>query len=230
MRTPRPVGSPGGHRVLQVLDQLAGRRLTQPHEKRHLHGRVDRVIVVEAGQPKLRLRRVEGAISRAASARLFSATAWLRRDSAASWRRSTVSSRMASALMDLKTWAAVAGVGGLALAAATYVFRDIIARDVFSKMPARLTYQLLRLIVVCAFALGVIGVSGWIWLQSISQARASSKEYVIGTLDYTIHQVYRIVASNRMFVTPILNDACSDMTEGKWIVAQKEMRRVHDSF
>lgn len=119
--------------------------------------------------------------------------------------------------MDLEKWSAVAGIGGLALAATVYVFRDIIARDIFKPLGQRQGYQLLRLIVLCIFVLGLTGVAGYIWITSLNSAKAATKEAAVGTLTEALARLSGIGDYKDRYVLPELKDVCDDLSSsGKW--------------
>lgn len=65
----------------------------------------------------------------------------------------------------LKVIAQVAGIGGIAIAGTVMVFRDVIRRNIFPKLSPDHAYQLIRLIVILAFLVSVLGVGAWIWTQ-----------------------------------------------------------------
>src|SRR5258707_1175678 len=126
--------------------------------------------------------------------------------------------------MNIENWAAVAGIGGIAIGAATLVFRDIIAKKIFVTLPARYTYRLLRLIVICAFALGLVGAVGWIWLQSPAQARAAARTTAEESLDTAYREVAAISTMNRSFVKMSFENYSRNPTLGNWAVVQTDLK------
>jgi len=62
----------------------------------------------------------------------------------------------------LKTVGEVAGIGGISLGVVLLVFREVIRKNVFPKLPAPEAYRLLRLIVVLTFGIGIAGLGAWV--------------------------------------------------------------------
>ncbi|WCD77871.1 hypothetical protein [Pseudomonas sp. TUM22785] len=65
---------------------------------------------------------------------------------------------MDNLLIDL---AKVAGLAGLAVGAATLVFREVIRKRIFPMLPPRQAYRLLRIIVFAAWSIAIIGIVAW---------------------------------------------------------------------
>jgi hypothetical protein len=68
---------------------------------------------------------------------------------------------MTDATSVIETFGKIAGVGGLALGVAFFVFRDVIAKNIFPSLTKTQAYRLLRLIVVFAFVVAVVGMVLW---------------------------------------------------------------------
>jgi hypothetical protein len=58
----------------------------------------------------------------------------------------------------LKAFGEIAGVAGISVGLALYVFRDIIRKTVLKTLPPESAYRLMRMIVVAAWSLAVIGI------------------------------------------------------------------------
>jgi len=58
----------------------------------------------------------------------------------------------------LKTFGQIAGIGGLALGVMLLVFRSVIAKNIFPRLDKQDAYRLLRLIIVLAWSVGVLGI------------------------------------------------------------------------
>ena len=67
----------------------------------------------------------------------------------------------------IETFGKVAGIGGLGLGVALLVFRDVIAKNIFPSLTREQSYQLLRMIIVLTFALGLSGIAAWAWTNTI---------------------------------------------------------------
>ena len=59
----------------------------------------------------------------------------------------------------LKTVGQVAGIGGIALGVFLLLFRDIIRKNIFPKLPAAEAYRLLRLIAGAVWSVALVGMS-----------------------------------------------------------------------
>jgi hypothetical protein len=62
----------------------------------------------------------------------------------------------------VKDFGAIAGIGGLALGVFLLLFRDIIRKNIFTKLPADYSYRLMRQIVFCVWSLAIFGISVWL--------------------------------------------------------------------
>jgi hypothetical protein len=59
----------------------------------------------------------------------------------------------------------IAGIGGLALGVLLIVFRDIIRKNIFPKLPPAQAYRLLRLITAAVWSVAVIGIIAWAFVS-----------------------------------------------------------------
>jgi hypothetical protein len=57
---------------------------------------------------------------------------------------------------------AVAGIGGLALAAVVYIFREVIRKEIFPQLTKEQAYKLLNRIIVLVFIIGVLGIAAYL--------------------------------------------------------------------
>ncbi|HWN09109.1 MAG TPA: carboxypeptidase-like regulatory domain-containing protein [Pyrinomonadaceae bacterium] len=57
---------------------------------------------------------------------------------------------------------AVAGIGGLALAAVVYIFREVIRKEIFPQLTKEQAYKLLNRIIVLVFLIGVLGIAAYL--------------------------------------------------------------------
>jgi len=88
----------------------------------------------------------------------------------------------------LGTLGKVAGIGGIALAVAVLVFRDVIAKNIFRKLTREQSYRLLRLIVILAFLLGVGGIAGWVFFAH-PQIKWPSRFEELRTAEFLVSDV-----------------------------------------
>lgn len=75
-----------------------------------------------------------------------------------------------------KSWfsiVGVAGIGGVALAAVVYVFREIIRKEIFPRLTKGQAYSLLNKIIVMIFVMGVLGIGAYL-LTSLINPRVES--------------------------------------------------------
>jgi hypothetical protein len=63
----------------------------------------------------------------------------------------------------LKIGGQVAGIGGLALGVFLLLFRDIIRKNIFPKLPPAEAYRLLRLITVAVWSVAIVGIGAWLY-------------------------------------------------------------------
>jgi hypothetical protein len=68
----------------------------------------------------------------------------------------------------LKTVGQIAGIGGLALGVLLIVFRDIIRKNIFPRLPAAEAYRLLRLITVAVWTVAIVGIIAWVYVARTS--------------------------------------------------------------
>lgn len=61
-----------------------------------------------------------------------------------------------------KTAGAVAGIGGIALAAVVYIFREVIRKEIFPQLTKEQAYKLLNRIIVLIFIIGVLGIAAYL--------------------------------------------------------------------
>src|SRR3712207_5911273 len=74
----------------------------------------------------------------------------------------------------LKTVGQVAGIGGLALGVFLLLFRDIIRKNIFPKLPAAEAYRLLRLITGAVWSVAIVGVLAWVYVETREPATSPS--------------------------------------------------------
>jgi hypothetical protein len=61
------------------------------------------------------------------------------------------------------------------------VFRDIIRKNIFPKLPAAEAYRLLRLITVAVWSVAIAGIAAWVYTsQSHASAQADNCGVAIG--------------------------------------------------
>ena len=59
----------------------------------------------------------------------------------------------------------IAGIGGLAVGVFLLLFRDIIRKNIFPKLPALEAYRLLRLITIAVLLFSVVGIVAWVFVS-----------------------------------------------------------------
>jgi hypothetical protein len=59
-----------------------------------------------------------------------------------------------------------AGIGGLALGVFLLIFRSIIRKNIFPKLPDESAYRLIRLMLVLTFLISALGIGAWIFVTS----------------------------------------------------------------
>jgi hypothetical protein len=81
-----------------------------------------------------------------------------------------------------------AGLGGIAVGAVIWLFRGVISQNIFPQLTKDQAYRLIRLLVILAFALGVLGIGGWIYTQPPA-VRASTAPLSVPPLP-TVKAIY----------------------------------------
>lgn len=81
-----------------------------------------------------------------------------------------------------KVFAQVAGLGGLALITAIIIFREVIQKNVFSRLTKRHSYQLLRLIIVLTSVLAISGLGSWVYLNKKPPTKDYARIILSGTV------------------------------------------------
>jgi hypothetical protein len=81
----------------------------------------------------------------------------------------------------LKIVGQVAGIRGLALGVFLLLFRDIIRKNIFPKLPPAEAYRLLRLITVAVWSVAIVGIAAWVYTsQSHASVQAENCGVAIG--------------------------------------------------
>lgn len=65
----------------------------------------------------------------------------------------------------LKTVGSIAGVAGIALGIILLIYTEIVRRPSISKLSQKRSFELLRLIVIASWSIGVLGLGVWYWAQ-----------------------------------------------------------------
>jgi hypothetical protein len=73
----------------------------------------------------------------------------------------------------LKTAGQVAGIGGVALGVFLVLFRDIIRKNIFPRLPTAEAFHLLRLIAVLVFVVALAGIGAWVYVETDSGVLAA---------------------------------------------------------
>ena len=68
----------------------------------------------------------------------------------------------------LKIVAQAAGIGGIALGVLLLIFREVIRKNLFPNLSREQGYRLIRLVVSLTFAIAVLGIGAWVWVQKSS--------------------------------------------------------------
>ena len=76
-----------------------------------------------------------------------------------------------------KTFGEVAGIGGLALGVLLFIFRDVIAKNIFATLSSADSYRLMRLLIVLTFLVACAGIGSWVWATHPAPATATSQTW-----------------------------------------------------
>lgn len=71
---------------------------------------------------------------------------------------------------------AVAGIGGIALAAVVYIFREVIRKEIFPRLTKGQAYKLLNRIIVLIFVIGVLGIAAYLVVNWQNGSRGNSNQ------------------------------------------------------
>jgi hypothetical protein len=81
----------------------------------------------------------------------------------------------------LKSVGAVAGIGGIALGVFLLLFRDIIRKNIFPKLPPQQAFRLLRLITVAVWSVALVGIAAWVYVSRVGGSGSVSAQDGIAT-------------------------------------------------
>lgn len=65
----------------------------------------------------------------------------------------------------LKIMGQIAGIGGLVVGVFLLLSRDIIRKKIFPKLAKKQAYKLLRLILILAWLLAILGIGCWVYVS-----------------------------------------------------------------
>lgn len=71
---------------------------------------------------------------------------------------------------------AVAGIGGIALAAVVYIFREVIRKEIFPRLTRGQAYKLLNRVIVLIFVIGVLGIAAYLIVNWRNGSRGNSNQ------------------------------------------------------
>jgi hypothetical protein len=74
----------------------------------------------------------------------------------------------------LKAAGQIAGIGGLALGVLLIVYRDIVRKKIFPKLPPAEAYRLLRLITVAVWSVAIVGIVAWVYVAHASTSNVNA--------------------------------------------------------
>jgi len=75
----------------------------------------------------------------------------------------------------LKLFGQVAGIAGLSIGVVLLLFRDVIRKNVFSRLTREHSYRLLRLVIVLTWSIGVLGIFAWFYSNTQTSAKPANK-------------------------------------------------------
>ena len=67
----------------------------------------------------------------------------------------------------------IAGIGGIAVGVALILFRDIIGKSIFPKLPASKAYNLLSFVTAAAWSIAIAGIGAWVYVAHVPSSAAS---------------------------------------------------------
>lgn len=72
----------------------------------------------------------------------------------------------------IKAAGQIAGIGGVALGVFLILFREVIRKSIFPMLMRAQAYQLLKLIVILAWSIALVGIGAWVWTENRDQTDA----------------------------------------------------------
>jgi tetratricopeptide (TPR) repeat protein len=82
----------------------------------------------------------------------------------------------------LRTVGEIAGIGGISLGVVLILFRDVIRKSIFPMLGVSEAYRLLRLIIILAFLIGVLGLAAWVVTKHDASKPTLTSVTNIGTI------------------------------------------------
>ena len=76
----------------------------------------------------------------------------------------------------LKTVGQIAGIGGIALGVILLLYRDIIQKKIFPTLTKKQGFQLLVLISIFVWTIGLAGIGAWVWTAESSGSEKTTIE------------------------------------------------------
>lgn len=64
-----------------------------------------------------------------------------------------------------KTFAQIAGIGGVAIGAATMIFREVIRKNIFPQLTKADAYRVIRLISILVWSIAIFGIGAWVLIN-----------------------------------------------------------------
>jgi hypothetical protein len=107
----------------------------------------------------------------------------------------------------LKIAGQVAGLAGLAIGLVIIIFREVIRKNIFPKLPVAEAYKVLRMVLILAWSTAIVGIGAWV-LVSIAQPKNAAISIpgdtgwlLLGDIDrasgsYIRGPFYKIIKSN----------------------------------
>ncbi|WP_305822207.1 hypothetical protein, partial [Massilia brevitalea] len=87
-------------------------------------------------------------------------------------------------MIDLVALGKVGGIAGVSLGIFLVVYRDVLRKKIFAKLPTKESYQLLRLIIVLTWTIAVLGLAAWLYGTYVhNEKRVATDWRVSGILD-----------------------------------------------
>jgi hypothetical protein len=90
----------------------------------------------------------------------------------------------------LKIVGQVAGIGGLALGVFLILFREVVRKNIFPKLPPAEAYRLLRLVTVATWSVAVIGIVAWVYIQTTQNTKSENSARTVNGIANTGTQTF----------------------------------------
>jgi hypothetical protein len=96
----------------------------------------------------------------------------------------------------------IAGIGGLAIGALLILYRDVIRKNIFPQMTKDQAYRLLRLIIILAWSVAIVGIAAWVIAATFPSVVVKEKPILPSMRTPTPAPTSTVVPTSESSLTP----------------------------